>query len=59
MKGTKRPKAELLLKTMNNGPATVPASAPSLAEPTFDIEVNLEAEKAPRPKAKKGKAAVQ
>ena len=58
MKGTKRPKAELLLRTLNNGPTALPGSAPSFAEPAFDIEVNLEAEKAPRAKAKKGKAAV-
>jgi hypothetical protein len=55
MKGTKRPKAELLLRTVNNGQAVPPTSVPPFAEPAFDIEVNLEAERAPRAKAKKGK----
>lgn len=55
MKGTtKRPKAELLLRTLNNGQATTPV--PSFAEPVFDIEVNLDPERAPpRVKGKKGK----
>jgi len=58
MKGTtKRPKAELLLRTLNNGQALGPTPVPSFAEPSFDIEVSLEAERAPpRVKGKKGKA---